>query len=83
MVVALENASNSIIDDDDEKVTLYLSNLQMLWHLGTRKTKKRSAPMTVDGRHIAGPQRPAINADGHSPDWTTDPVEADRDAFQN
>jgi Bacterial RNA polymerase, alpha chain C terminal domain len=34
-VVSLESQGNPIISDDDEKVSLYLKNLDMLWELGT------------------------------------------------
>jgi hypothetical protein len=34
-IVALESAKNPIIDAEDEKVSLYLKNLDMLWQLGT------------------------------------------------
>jgi hypothetical protein len=40
-VVALGSASNPIINDDDEKVRLYLKNLEMLWQLGTKTIKRR------------------------------------------
>ncbi len=33
-VVALRDFRNTIIDDRHEKVNLYLSNVEMLWHLG-------------------------------------------------
>jgi hypothetical protein len=34
-VVTLGSPRNPIIDDDEEKVSLYLKNLEMLWQLGT------------------------------------------------
>jgi hypothetical protein len=35
----LANPDRTIIDDDEEKVRLYLSNLKMLWRLGVLKIK--------------------------------------------
>jgi Bacterial RNA polymerase, alpha chain C terminal domain len=40
-VVSVESASNPIIDDESEKVSLYLKNLEMLWRLGNVHQKKR------------------------------------------
>jgi len=82
-VVGLGSAKNPIISDEDEKVRLYLNNLQMLWRLGTTRPQKIPAPVKVGSRRIVRPQRPVIEADGNLPGWTTDPSEADRDAFQN
>jgi hypothetical protein len=44
-VVALGGASNPIIHDEDEKVSLYLRNLEMLWQLGivTQQGRKPTA----------------------------------------
>ncbi len=102
-VVALGSARNPIIGDEDEKVNLYLKNLEMLWQLGTvaRQPQKPATLVTAGSgstvrqsaalglgtapppRRIVRPQRPAINADGIAPGWTTDPSEADRDPFHN
>ena len=40
-VVTLESPKNPIIDDEDEKVGLYLKNLKMLWQLGTGAGRSR------------------------------------------
>jgi hypothetical protein len=55
-VVALESAKNPIISDDDEKVSLYLKNLEMLWQLGTlpRQPQKSATLITAP----APPHRP-------------------------
>jgi hypothetical protein len=45
-VVALGGASNPIIHDQDEKVSLYLGNLEMLWQLGT-VTQQRRKPTAL------------------------------------
>jgi hypothetical protein len=102
-VVGLGSARNPIISDEDEKVNLYLKNLEMLWQLGTvarqpqkpvtlvtagsGSTVRQSAALGLGTvpppRRIVRPQRPAINADGIAPGWTTDPSEADRDSFHN
>jgi hypothetical protein len=45
-IVALGSAKNPIISDEDEKVNLYLKNLEMLWQLGTvaaRRPQKLAA----------------------------------------
>ena len=34
-VVTLDSNDNSIIDDEGDKVRLYLKNVEMLWRLGT------------------------------------------------
>jgi hypothetical protein len=100
-VAALGSARNPIISDEDEKVNLYLKNLEMLWQLGTVARQPQKPAMLVTAgsgspvrqsaalgsgtalppRRIVRPQRPAINADGIAPGWTTDPSEADRDPF--
>jgi hypothetical protein len=56
-VVALGSASNPIIDDEGEKVSLYLKNLEMLWQLGT-DTIQRRKPFA--GLGTAPPIRAAI-----------------------
>jgi hypothetical protein len=38
-VVGLQDSGNLIISDDDDKVSLYLSNLMMLWELGLKAAK--------------------------------------------
>jgi hypothetical protein len=44
-VVAIDSPSNPIIDDENEKVHLYLRNLEMLWRLGTA-ARRRPKPTT-------------------------------------
>lgn len=40
-VVSLESAGNPIIYDEDERVSLYLKNLEQLWRLGTVATRSQ------------------------------------------
>jgi hypothetical protein len=61
-VVAADSAENSIINDNDAKVKVYLQNLQMLWRLGMAEARRKLT----------------VNDDGNLPGWTTDPWEADR-----
>lgn len=49
-VVALENPKNSIINDEIEKVSLYLRNLEMLWHLGMQRRKVAAVAGNALGR---------------------------------
>ena len=42
--VTLESPKNPIIDDEDEKVGLYLRNLTMLWQLGTKPIRPQETP---------------------------------------
>jgi hypothetical protein len=80
-VVALGSTNNPIISDDDEKVSLYLKNLEMLWQLGTAARRPQAAALvTADTHRIVPLKRPAVGA-GIPPGWTTDPLEADRDPF--
>jgi hypothetical protein len=84
-VVPLGSQRNRIIDDEIERVNLYLKNLDMLWQLGTRvsQPKETAAIVTAPARRFVVPKRPAVNADGTLPGWTTNPSEADRDlAFE-
>jgi hypothetical protein len=84
-VVVLGSTKNPIISDEDEKVSVYLKNLEMLWQLGTaaRQPQKPATLVPAPPRRFVLPQRLAIDADGNVPGWTTDPSEADRDPFQN
>jgi Bacterial RNA polymerase, alpha chain C terminal domain len=84
-VVAIGSEENPIIDDDDEKVTLYLKTLEMLWQLGIRvKQPKEPAPLAAKPpRRVFDILKRPANADGTPPGWTADPSEADRDpAFE-
>jgi len=47
--MTLERAENPVIDDADERVTLYLKNLKMLWLLGTVpwETAKPEVPEVI------------------------------------
>jgi Bacterial RNA polymerase, alpha chain C terminal domain len=74
-VLMLESANNPIINDDDAKVSLYLSNLEMLWRLGIEGPEK-PAVVAAGGPRLVQPQ-PSLNADGTLRGWTTDPMEAD------
>ncbi len=50
-IVDLRGESNPIISDEDEKVRLYLKNLQMLWQLGTvtpRLVENTNIPRTAE-----------------------------------
>ena len=50
--------SNPIIDDEDEKVSLYLKNIEMLWQLGSRPW----APITAKDNNsdLSLPLNPAL-----------------------
>lgn len=43
----LDAPSNPIISADDQKVSLYLSNLMMLWELGLKPAKFQAAKDTA------------------------------------
>jgi RNA polymerase alpha subunit len=43
VVTALDNSDNPIIDDECDKVRLYLKNIEMLWRLGVTTTGKSHA----------------------------------------
>jgi hypothetical protein len=73
-------AKNPLISDDDENVSLYLKNLEMLWRLGGIGTAEPAALVTANSHRIVPLKRPAVDT-GIAPGWTTDPLEADRDAF--
>jgi Bacterial RNA polymerase, alpha chain C terminal domain len=77
-VVALGSAGNPIIDDEDEKVSLYLRNLEMLWRLATVTRQRQKLAMVSDiDRHSVCPERPAADTDENAPGRATDPLEAD------
>jgi hypothetical protein len=82
-IAALGSARKPIISDEDEKVSLYLTNLEMLWQLGTVaiQPRKPATLVSADNHRVVQLERPAVDADGNLPGWTTSPAEADRDAF--
>ena len=77
-VAAIGSDRNPIIGDNDEKVSLYLNNLEMLWQLGQEARRPENPPR----RWSRTPPRfgaPVAHSDGNRPRWTTDLSEADRD----
>jgi hypothetical protein len=62
-VVPFGSERNPIISDEEERVSLYLKNLEMVWRLGVQTKQREKHPTSVsdtDGRA----ERPAIGADG-------------------
>jgi hypothetical protein len=78
VVWSLGGKNNPIIEDEDEKVSLYLKNLEMLWHLGIEANQQKTSAAAVSSvaRHSTHTNRPIT--DGLLPGWTLDPSEADR-----
>jgi Bacterial RNA polymerase, alpha chain C terminal domain len=68
-VLALGSGNNPIISDEDDKVSLYLKNLEMLWQLGmvTRQGQKVATWVPKLERRTARAEWPAIDADGSVP----------------
>ena len=62
-VVPFENKRNPIISDEEEKVSLYLKNLEMVWRLGvqTKQRQNLSASLSDTESRSGGP---ALGADG-------------------
>jgi hypothetical protein len=57
-VVTLASAGNPIISDENEKVSLYLKNLTMLWRLGIQVAKKHRRKLVAHEGGVAKAQLP-------------------------
>jgi hypothetical protein len=78
-VAMLGSADNPIISDENEKVSLYLKTLEMLWQLGIVKQRQKVATLVSNiGRRADRSEQSAIDSHGNAPGWTDDPLEADR-----
>jgi hypothetical protein len=63
-VLALGTGNNPIIQDENEKVSLYLKNLMMLWELGIATSQRQKHAMSASNviRHMNQSKQAAIEA---------------------
>jgi Bacterial RNA polymerase, alpha chain C terminal domain len=68
-VAVLGDAKSPIIDDEPDRVSLYLKNLEMLWQLGirARQPEKPAAFVTAPPRRTFGQSKRPANANGTLP----------------